>query len=107
MLTNSIAGKELFGSLPEGWTNPSEMTGIQALERAAPTLPMEPGKPDRREFEYIRHGTQTLIASFDVNTDKVLTPAVGDTRTEEDFVEHVSRIVETARKGSGALSWTS
>ncbi|UXE62083.1 MAG: hypothetical protein KA717_04265 [Woronichinia naegeliana WA131] len=43
-----------------------EMTGIQALERKAPAQPMRPGKPERREFEYIRHGTQTLIASFNV-----------------------------------------
>jgi hypothetical protein len=38
------------------------MTGIQALERIAPGLPMKPGKVERREFEYRRHGTQTLIA---------------------------------------------
>ena len=76
-----------------------EMTGIQALERAAPTLPMEPGRPERREFEYVRHGTQTLIASFDVTTGKVLTPTVGDTRTEEDFAEHISSIVETDPQG--------
>lgn len=30
---------------------------------------MRPGKPERHEFEYIRHGTQTLIASFDVASD--------------------------------------
>ncbi len=45
-----------------------EMTGIQALERAAQTLPMKKGKVERQEFEYIRHGTQTLIAGFDVAT---------------------------------------
>ena len=45
-----------------------EMTGIQALERIAPGLPMVPGKVERREFEYKRHGTQTLIAAFDVTT---------------------------------------
>ena len=45
-----------------------EMTGVQALERAAPDLPMQPGKLARREFEYIRHGTQTVIAAFDVAT---------------------------------------
>jgi len=33
-----------------------EMTGIQALERLAPDLPLRPGKVQRREFEYIRHG---------------------------------------------------
>jgi putative transposase len=48
-----------------------EMTGIQALERKFPTQPMRPGKPERQEFEYIRHGTQTLIASFDVASGQV------------------------------------
>ena len=43
-----------------------EMTGIQALERVSPDLPMRPGKVERHEFEYRRHGTQTLIAAFDV-----------------------------------------
>jgi len=40
-----------------------EMTGIQALERKAADIAMRPGKIRRQEFEYIRHGTQTLIAS--------------------------------------------
>ena len=35
-----------------------EMTGIQALERIAATLPMKPGRTERREFEYKRHGRQ-------------------------------------------------
>ena len=39
-----------------------EMTGIQALERAAPSKPMQPGKVELREYEYKRHGTKTLIA---------------------------------------------
>lgn len=43
-----------------------EMTGIQATERKEKDLPMRPGQVQRREFEYIRHGTQTLIANFDV-----------------------------------------
>lgn len=72
-----------------------EMTGIQALERLHPTLPVEPGKVERREFEYIRHGTQTLIANFDVATGKVIMPSVGQTRTEEDFVEHIRRTIQT------------
>jgi hypothetical protein len=37
-----------------------EMTGIQALERKHPTIPMGPGRVERREFEYKRHGTVTL-----------------------------------------------
>jgi hypothetical protein len=70
------------------------MTGIQALERKEPTKPMEPGKPERREFEYIRHGTQTVIANFDVATGEVITPTVGETRTEDDFAEHIRQTVE-------------
>ena len=47
------------------------MTGVQALERIAPDLPIAPGKVARREFEYRRHGTQTVIAAFDVATGQV------------------------------------
>jgi len=72
-----------------------EMTGIQALERLHPSLPMKPGKPERPEFEYIRHGTQTLIANFEVATGMVITPSVGQTRNEEDFVEHIRRTIQT------------
>ena len=61
-----------------------EMTGIQALERAAPALPMKPGLIERQEFEYIRHGTQTLIAAFDVASGKV-SGQIGETRKEDDF----------------------
>lgn len=70
-----------------------EMTGIQALERAAPTLPMHPGKVERREFEYVRHGTQSLIANFQVATGQVVTPSLGPTRTEADFVAHIARTI--------------
>ncbi len=73
-----------------------EMTGIQALERAAPTLPMCSGAVERREFEYIRHGTQALIATFAVATGKVIAAAVGPTRTEADFAAHVDRTVAAA-----------
>lgn len=72
-----------------------EMTGIQALERAAPTLPMWSGHVERREFEYIRHGTQALIASFEVATGDVLPPSIGLTRTEVDFAAHVERVLAT------------
>lgn len=71
-----------------------EMTGIQALERAAPTLPMQPGHVERREFEYIRHGTQALIAGFDVVSGQVF-GTVGDTRTETDFAQFLKALVAT------------
>ena len=72
-----------------------EMTGIQALERAAPTLPMRPGKVERREFEYVRHGTQSLIANFQVATGQVVAPSIGPTRTEADFTAHIAQTVAT------------
>ena len=72
-----------------------EMTGIQALQRAAPSLPMQPGRIERREFEYIRHGTQTLIAAFDVATGRVV-GTIGDTRTEDDFAAFLSALFQTA-----------
>lgn len=43
-----------------------EMTGIQAIERAYPTSAMTLGKVELVEFEYIRHGTLSLIANWDV-----------------------------------------
>jgi len=70
-----------------------EMTGIQALERKYPTIPMGPGRAERREFEYIRRGTLTLIANFDVAQGTVVAPSLGPTRTEADFVAHIRRTV--------------
>jgi hypothetical protein len=72
-----------------------EMTGIQALERAAPGLPMKPGKVELREFEYRRHGTQTLIAGFDVTTGKV-GGVVGNRRTEQDFARFLDSLLSSA-----------
>ena len=71
------------------------MTGIQALERIAPGLPMAPGKVERREFEYRRHGTQTLIAAFDVATGKI-EGVIGNTRTEKDFARFLRRLLSSA-----------
>lgn len=72
-----------------------EMTGIQALERIAPTLPMRQGQTECREFEYARHGTLTLIGNFHVVTGELLAPSLGPTRTETDFVQHVAQTVAT------------
>src|SRR5262245_25994086 len=71
-----------------------EMTGIQALERIAATLPRKPGQVERREFEYTRHGTVTLIGNFHVVTGELVAPTLGPTRTEADFVAHIERTVK-------------
>ena len=70
-----------------------EKTGIQALERAEPTKPMIPGKPALIEYEYERHGTQALIANLDVVTGQCVAPSIGHTRTEADFLAHISQTV--------------
>jgi len=77
-----------------------ENTGIQALEHQAPALPMEPGKVERIEYEYTRHGTTGLIASRDVVTGQVIAPLIQPTRTEEDFVEHLRKVIEQDPKAS-------
>lgn len=66
---------------------------MQALERKHPGLPLAPGKVERREFEYIRHGTLTFMINFDVATGQVVTPSCGPTRTEADFADHIRRTV--------------
>jgi transposase len=77
-----------------------EMTGIQALERKHPTLQMGPGRLERREFEYQRHGTQTLIANWDVAQGQVVAPTVSQTRTEADFVAHLEQTVASDPEAS-------
>jgi transposase len=72
-----------------------EKTGMQALERLHETKPARPGLVERVEFEYVRHGTLSLIANFDVVTGKVVSPSIGPTRTEADFVAHIDRTIET------------
>jgi DDE superfamily endonuclease len=72
-----------------------EMTGIQATERIAPSLPMTPGRVERREFESTRHGTQCLIGNFEVATGCVIAPTVQATRTEADFAAPIARTVAT------------
>lgn len=71
-----------------------EKTGIQALERRFPTLPMRPGQPERQEFEYVRHGTRCLFAGLEVATGRILAPSVGPTRKEEDFAAHLEQTLD-------------
>lgn len=65
-----------------------EKTGRQVLERTAPTKPAQPGRRERREHEYIRHGTRVLINSLAVATGQIAW-TMGATRTATDFVAHL------------------
>jgi DDE superfamily endonuclease len=70
-----------------------EKTGIQALERIAATKLMRAKQEERREFEYIRHGTLCLTANLEIATGKVISPTMEATRTEKDFAGHIARTV--------------
>lgn len=70
-----------------------EKTGIQALERKYPDKPMQPGQVRLLEHEYIRHGTQALIANLEVATGQCRAPSIGPTRTETDFAAHIEQTV--------------
>jgi transposase len=72
-----------------------EKTGIQALEHLHPSRPMRPGQVERIEWEYVRHGTQCLMANLEVATGQILAPSVGPTRTEADFAAHVEQTIQT------------
>ena len=76
-----------------------EKTGMQALEPLHETRPMTKGKIESVEFEYERHGTQALIANFEVATGQVISPSIGDTRTEQDFVEHIKATIDADPQG--------
>jgi len=66
-----------------------EMTGVQALERKHPDLPMLPSKVERREFEYIRHATLAFMFNFDIVTGQLAACTASETRNEQDFLQHI------------------
>lgn len=68
-----------------------EKTGVQAIERKHPDRPARPGHLARCEFEYIRHGTQSLLATLNVHTGEVIADS-GPTRTAEDMERHFERV---------------
>src|SRR3954452_2174272 len=77
-----------------------EMTGLQALERNAPSKPMIAKKRELIESEYTRHGTLCLIANLVVTTGELLRPTIGPTRTEDDFPSHIEQTVAGDPEGS-------
>ena len=71
-----------------------EKTGMQALERLG-AWRMNAAHPERQESWYRRHGTLCLIANLDLASGQVVSPTLGDTRGNEDFVAHIDRTVQT------------
>jgi hypothetical protein len=59
---------------------------------------MIPGHPEKIEFEYRRHGTLSLIPSFEVATGKIVSHHIGETRKEEDFAKHIASTIGNRRE---------
>jgi hypothetical protein len=67
-----------------------EKTGMQVLERKAPTKPAQPGRRERREHEHIRRGTRVLINSRAVATGQIAW-TISASRKTADFVAHLQQ----------------
>ena len=70
-----------------------EKTGIQAIERAERNLPMKPNSPEKKEHEYVRHGTQCLIANLEIGTGKIIAPMVSSNRKNSDFLSNIKNLI--------------
>ena len=81
-----------------------EKTGIQAIERKHADRVPKSGRSRRREFEYIRHGTQALIAAMDVHTGRVIGRCT-DRRTQADLVAFMERVAQAYPKGLIHTVW--
>jgi transposase len=71
-----------------------EKTGIQALDRTQPLLPLRAKKPRSWTNEYVRHGTQTLLAALEIATGKVVAH-IRDRRTTVDFLSFMDDVVRS------------
>jgi transposase len=69
-----------------------EKTAIQALDRAQPVLPLGPGRVERHSFEYVRHGTLSLFAAFEVGTGSV-TGQPSARHTSADFLRFLDTLI--------------
>ena len=72
-----------------------EKTGVQALDRTAPILPLMPGAPQRRTHDYRRCGTTDLFAALDAASGNVITAMTARHRSEEfrKFLNHIDKEV--------------
>ena len=68
-----------------------EKSQIQALDRTAPMLPMQPGLPERRTHDYVRHGTTTLFAALEIATGQV-TAAVKPRHRHQEFLAFLKQV---------------
>jgi len=97
---------ELYRQAPKGSVVLSidEKTSIQAIERKHADRAPRPGRIRRREFEYIRHGTQALTAALDVHSGRVLGRCT-DRRTQDDLVGFMEDVARAYPSGTVHVIW--
>jgi len=71
-----------------------EKSQIQALDRTAPILPMQPGLAERRSHDYVRHGTTTLFAALEIATGTV-TAACQPRHRHQEFLRFLKQVAKT------------
>ena len=98
-----LAAPDLYFQENTHTVSVDEMPSLQALERIDKTIPMQPGKPERIEYEYKRHGTLCLIGNWDVVLGQMIAPTIRETRTEEDFAWHIHHTVQTDAEAGWAF----
>jgi transposase len=69
-----------------------EKTGIQALDRTQPLLPLSARKPRSWTNEYVRHGTQTLLAALEISSGQVVAH-VKQRRTSVNFLRFLKDVI--------------
>ena len=96
----------LYLDPPEGATVLciDEKPGMQALKQRFPLRPGTPGVLGRKEFEYKRNGTRTLIASYNTRTGEVL-GRCGATRNAADLISFLEDIAKRYRTGPVYIIW--
>ncbi len=70
-----------------------EKSQIQALDRTAPMLPMQPGLPERRTHDYRQHGTTTLFAAPEIATGQV-TAACKPRHRHQEFLAFLKQVAK-------------
>jgi transposase len=96
----------LYTATPEGATVlcVDEKPGMQALEHRFPKQAVQPGAPGRKEFEYIRRGTRSLIAGFNIRTGHVIARC-GPTRKAVDLLAFMEQVAMRYPKGPVYIIW--
>ena len=76
-----------------------EKTAIAARSRKHPGRPAGPGRPAHQEFEYVRHGTVSIVAAFDIDTGQTLTQVIArnDSATFEAFLTMLDQMIDPAK----------